>query len=144
MHYTLYLICLTSFACIAALDFRFQDPEPGFDRSAVKGVVAQLLRVKDPATATALEAVAGGKLHQVVVDTERTAKALLSRGQLVNRVTLIPLNKVRGHDYTQTYTPGRTACIRIGLSSLPRPDQLTVYMTGICVTNAVLRMTLQQ
>ena len=88
-------VCLIVFACIAALEFRFEDPEPGFDRSAVKGVVAQLLRVKDPATATALEAVAGGKLHQVVVDNERTAKALLSRGQLANRVTLIPLNKVR-------------------------------------------------
>lgn len=30
---------------------------------------------------------------QVVVDTEATAKALLSRGQLRNRVTIIPLNK---------------------------------------------------
>jgi len=32
---------------------------------------------------------------QVVVDTEATAKALLSRGQLRNRVTIIPLNKAR-------------------------------------------------
>lgn len=31
---------------------------------------------------------------QVVVDTEQTAKALLSKGQLRNRVTIIPLNKV--------------------------------------------------
>ena len=62
--------------------------------------MAQLLRVRDPATAMALEAVAGGKLHQVVVDNDRTAKALLSRGHLANRVTLIPLNKVRGDDNT--------------------------------------------
>ena len=33
-------------------------------------------------------------LVQVVVDTEQTAKALLSKGQLRSRVTIIPLNKV--------------------------------------------------
>ena len=32
---------------------------------------------------------------QVVVDSDATAKALLSNGQLRNRVTIIPLNKVR-------------------------------------------------
>lgn len=32
---------------------------------------------------------------QVVVDTEATAKALLARGQLRNRVTIVPLNKAR-------------------------------------------------
>ncbi len=31
---------------------------------------------------------------QVVVDSDTTAKALLSNGQLRNRVTIIPLNKV--------------------------------------------------
>ena len=31
---------------------------------------------------------------QVVVDSDATAKALLSNGQLRNRVTIIPLNKV--------------------------------------------------
>ena len=31
---------------------------------------------------------------QVVVDSEQTAKALLSKGRLRNRVTIIPLNKV--------------------------------------------------
>ncbi len=31
---------------------------------------------------------------QVVVDSDMTAKALLSNGQLRNRVTIIPLNKV--------------------------------------------------
>ena len=32
---------------------------------------------------------------QVVVDTEATAKALLARGRLRARVTIIPLNKAR-------------------------------------------------
>lgn len=49
----------------AAVDFRYSEPERGFDRSRVKGVVAKLTRVADPATSTALEVVAGGKLYQV-------------------------------------------------------------------------------
>ena len=77
----------------AGMDFQYRDPERGFDRSAVKGVVAKLVRVKDSADATALEVAAGGKLYQVIVDTEATAKALLSKGQLRNRVTIVPLNK---------------------------------------------------
>jgi structural maintenance of chromosome 2 len=60
----------------------------------VKGVVAKLTRVADPATSTALEVAAGGKLYQVVVDSEATAKALLANGQLRQRVTIIPLNRV--------------------------------------------------
>ena len=80
---------------LAGMDFQYRDPERGFDRSSVKGVVAKLVRVKDPANATALEVAAGGKLYQVVVDTEATAKALLSKGQLRNRVTIVPLNKAR-------------------------------------------------
>ena len=49
----------------AALEFVYRDPERGFDRSRVKGVVAKLVRVADPATSTALEVAAGGKLYQV-------------------------------------------------------------------------------
>lgn len=79
---------------LANVDFRYADPEKGFDRSRVKGVVAKLVRVKDPATTTALEVAAGGKLYNVVVDNEITAKSLLSKGKLRNRVTIIPLNKI--------------------------------------------------
>ena len=56
-------------------------------------MVAKLVQVKDTSTATALEVAAGGKLYQVVVDTEATAKALLAKGHLRNRVTIIPINK---------------------------------------------------
>ncbi len=41
----------------------------------------QLVTVKDLATATALEAVAGGKLYSVVVDTADTGAALLKHGR---------------------------------------------------------------
>ena len=51
--------------CIAGLNFRYQDPERGFDRGKVKRMVAQLVRVNDDSIATALEVVAGGKLFQV-------------------------------------------------------------------------------
>ena len=170
----------------AGTDFQFRDPERGFDRARVTGVVARLVRVKDAAAATALEVAAGGKLyqvgtfcmpsrtdalvrckrlgalmcclllfcsadsgcsllqtvvlgygqdtsssltarvtvlpnpcamplhHQVVVDSEATAKALLSKGQLRNRVTIIPLNKVSPLPWPCLNQPhlGGTSCSR--------------------------------
>lgn len=79
---------------VSAAEFHFKDPMKGFDRSKVKGVVAKLVRVADAKYASALEVAAGGKLYQVIVDNEQTAKSLLSGGNLRNRVTIIPLNKV--------------------------------------------------
>ena len=52
--------------------------------------------VPDIEYATALEVTAGGRMFNVVVDDETTAKKLLERGQLTNRVTFIPLNKIQG------------------------------------------------
>ncbi len=78
----------------ARLNFEFSSPEKGFDRRRVKGVVAKLVRVSNPRHATALEIVAGGKLFNVVVDTEQTGKALLQHGKLKKRVTILPLNKI--------------------------------------------------
>ena len=77
------------------LAFNYSDPVRGFDRSKVKGIIAKLIRVNEPAHATALEIVAGGKLFQVVVDEAITGKALLSRGKLQRRVTIIPLDKIK-------------------------------------------------
>ena len=85
---------------LASLDFMYTDPERGFDRSRVKGKVAKLLRVEDAAASTALEVLAGGKLFNVVVDTDATGKALLAKGQLKQRVTIIPLNRVQGRTAT--------------------------------------------
>ena len=77
------------------LAFQYSDPVAGFDRSKVKGMVAKLVDVKDRKYSTALEVVAGGKLHQVVVDEAITAKALLNNGKLTRRATIIPLDKIR-------------------------------------------------
>lgn len=48
----------------------FRDPERGWDHSKVKGLLANLITVRDVSYATALEVVAGGRLYNIVVDTE--------------------------------------------------------------------------
>ncbi|OQR69787.1 structural maintenance of chromosomes protein 2-like [Tropilaelaps mercedesae] len=83
------------------LVFNYSDPYCGFDRSKVVGPVCQLFKLKDPKWARAIEAAAGGKLFQVIVDTDETAKQLLKNGKLQRRVTIIPLNKIRGSEVDQ-------------------------------------------
>lgn len=48
------------------LAFEYKDPEKNFDHTRVKGLVAKLVTLKDPTTATAVEVVAGSKLYQVM------------------------------------------------------------------------------
>ena len=79
---------------LSHLDFKYADPEKKWDRRRVKGTVAANLSVRDGKNATALEAFAAGRLHQVVVDNEKTGMLLLTKGQLQRRVTLIPLSKI--------------------------------------------------
>ncbi len=55
----------TSNVCVAGVNFQYRDPERGFNRGKVKGVVAKLVHLQDSATTTALEVAAGGKLYQV-------------------------------------------------------------------------------
>jgi structural maintenance of chromosome 2 len=81
---------------VANIDFSYSDPSPGFDRSKVKGLVAQLFTLDKEKTqaGTALEICAGGRLYNVVVDSSETATQLLQNGKLRKRVTIIPLNKI--------------------------------------------------
>ncbi|KAL8949774.1 MAG: hypothetical protein Q9222_004153 [Ikaeria aurantiellina] len=81
---------------VASIDFSYNDPSPGFNRSKVKGLVAQLFTLdKDKTQAgTALEICAGGRLYNVVVDSAETGTQLLQNGKLKKRVTIIPLNKI--------------------------------------------------
>lgn len=76
-----------------------------WDERRVKGPVASLLTIKRPEAAQALQVIAGGKLTNVVVDTDETGKQLLERGKLVRRVTLIPLNTIKG----RTPTPAQVS-----------------------------------
>ncbi|XP_047264461.1 structural maintenance of chromosomes protein 2-1 isoform X2 [Capsicum annuum] len=82
---------------LANIDFTYNNPVKNFNRSKVKGVVAKLIKVKDSSAMTALEVAAGGKLFNIVVDTEDTGKQLLQKGGLRKRVTIIPLNKIQTH-----------------------------------------------
>lgn len=84
-------------ARLASCDFQYTDPYPKFDRRRVHGLVAKLVRVKDSKMTTAIEVTAGGRLYQVVVDTDATANDILKKGRLARRVTILPLNKIR-HD----------------------------------------------
>ena len=81
---------------VANIDFSYTDPAPNFDRSRVKGLVAQLFTLNKEATmaGTALEICAGGRLYNVVVDSADTGTQLLKNGKLRKRVTIIPLNKI--------------------------------------------------
>ncbi|XP_047316147.1 structural maintenance of chromosomes protein 2-1 [Impatiens glandulifera] len=82
---------------LSNVDFTYRAPVKNFDGSKVKGVVAKLIKVSDSSMMTALEVVAGGKLYNVVVDTEETGKYLLQNGNLRRRVTIIPLNKIQSY-----------------------------------------------
>uniref|UniRef100_A0A8C5PNJ7 Structural maintenance of chromosomes protein n=1 Tax=Leptobrachium leishanense TaxID=445787 RepID=A0A8C5PNJ7_9ANUR len=84
----------------SSLHFEYRDPEKNWDSNRVKGLVASLITVKDFSTATALEVVAGGRLYNVVVDTEVTGKKLLEKGDLKRRLTIIPLNKISSRRLT--------------------------------------------
>ncbi|NXN19346.1 SMC2 protein, partial [Indicator maculatus] len=77
-----------------ALQFRYRNPERNWDPRRVKGPVSSLMVMKDASQAKALEVVAGGKLFNIIVDTEATGKLLLQRGELQRRYTIIPLNKI--------------------------------------------------
>lgn len=81
---------------VASIDFSYSDPAPNFDRSKVKGLIAQLFTLDKQFTkaGTALEICAGGRLYNVVVDTAETGTQLLQKGKLRKRVTIIPLNKI--------------------------------------------------
>ncbi|XP_010133775.1 PREDICTED: structural maintenance of chromosomes protein 2 [Buceros rhinoceros silvestris] len=76
------------------LQFEYKDPEKNWNPNHVKGPVVSLITVKDLSKAKALEAVAGGKLYNIIVDTEVTGKKLLEKGELKRRYTIIPLNKI--------------------------------------------------
>ena len=104
------------------LTLKYKDPTPNFDRRKVKGLVCKMFRAKDPKFAQALECAAGGKvllslefitnslhinlvdliivcmfqLYFVITDTEETSKLLLQRGQLQQRCTIIPINRISG------------------------------------------------
>ena len=119
---------------VANIDFNYSDPVQNFDRSKVKGLVAQLFTLDKEHTGagTALEICAGGRLYNVVVDTEVTGTQLLKDGKLRKRVTIIPLNKIaafRASAQTiataQKIAPGK---VDLALSLVGYDDQVSAAM----------------
>ena len=119
---------------VANIDFNYSDPVSGFDRSKVKGLVAQLFTLDKEHTqaGTALEICAGGRLYNVVVDTEVTGTQLLQGGKLRKRVTIIPLNKIaafRAQAQTiasaQKRAPGK---VDLALSLVGYDDEVSAAM----------------
>ncbi|NXF45400.1 SMC2 protein, partial [Oceanites oceanicus] len=76
------------------LRFEYKYPEKNWNPNRVKGPVVSFITLKDLSKARALEAVAGSKLYNIIVDTEVTGKKLLEKGELKHRYTIIPLNKI--------------------------------------------------
>jgi structural maintenance of chromosome 2 len=81
---------------VASIDFNYSDPSPNFDRTRVKGLVAQLFTLDKHhlRAGTALEICAGGRLYNVVVDSSSTGSQLIQNGKLKKRMTIIPLDKI--------------------------------------------------
>ncbi|XP_075108148.1 structural maintenance of chromosomes protein 2-1 isoform X3 [Nicotiana tabacum] len=78
---------------LANIDFTYSDPVKNFNRSKVA---------------------AGGKLFNIVVDTEDTGKQLLQKGGLRKRVTIIPLNKIQTHPVQPRYQNAATRLVGKG------------------------------
>ncbi|KAM3512025.1 hypothetical protein MY11210_004351 [Beauveria gryllotalpidicola] len=119
---------------VANFDFNYTDPVPNFDRSKVKGLVAQLFTLDKNHTkaGTALEICAGGRLYNVVVDSEVTGTQLLQKGKLRKRVTIIPLNKISAFKASaqtiataQNIAPGK---VDLALSLVGYDDEVSSAM----------------
>lgn len=78
----------------AKFEFRYDNPTPNWDTRKVKGVAANLFRVKDQKYSRALSSVIGGSWRNVVTDNDETGKLLLERGNLQTRTTIIPMSKM--------------------------------------------------
>lgn len=119
---------------VANIDFSYENPSPNFDRSRVKGLVAQLFTLDKNHTSagTALEICAGGRLYNVVVDTAETSKQLIQNGRLRKRYTVIPLNKIKAFKASaekigaaKREAPGKA---HLALSLIGYDDEVAVAM----------------
>lgn len=125
---------------VSHVSFRYSDPTPNFDRSKVKGLVAELVRMDSHVASkysSALEIAAGGRLYNVVVESDVVAGQLLDKGKLQKRVTIIPLNKivpkVIGADKikrAQQLAPGRVHPALELVGSAQEVEQAIRYVFG--------------
>ncbi|KAG2232864.1 hypothetical protein INT48_006316 [Thamnidium elegans] len=122
---------------LSSLDFQYTNPTHDFDRSKVKGLVAELIHLDQDKfdASTALEICAGGKLYNVVVENEKVGGQLLDKGKLRRRWTLIPLNKIQGKKIShhkiakaEKIAPGK---VNLALSLIGYEDEVHEAMEWI-------------
>lgn len=122
---------------LSSLDFDYASPHPNFDRRSVKGLVASLISLDqaDYNKSTALEITAGGRLYNVVVETEQVGKDLLKNGRLKKRVTIIPLNKIDAFKISAQKLAAATKLalgkVRLALSLVGYPEEVANAMTFV-------------
>ena len=109
---------------VTIFDFSYTDPSPDFDRSKVKGLVAQLfnLDMQKEAVGMALEICAGGRLYNVVVESAETGTQLLQNGKLRKRITIIPLDKISAI---------RAATEKVGIAKKIAPGKVDLALSFI-------------
>ncbi|GEQ69197.1 hypothetical protein JCM33374_g2868 [Metschnikowia sp. JCM 33374] len=122
---------------VGNIDFHYSKPYANFDSNSVKGVAMQLFSVQDTQSdkAMALQVCAGGRLYNVVVDTADTASALLERGNLRRRVTIIPLDKIKVWSIPHNkVTYARSKCpdkVELAINLVDFEEELAKAMTYI-------------
>ncbi|KAJ2322122.1 Structural maintenance of chromosomes protein 2 [Coemansia sp. RSA 2704] len=124
-------------ARMGSFDFQYQDPVRNFDRSKVKGLVAQLFNIEDKNkfASVALEITAGGRIYNVIVEDDETGALLLKNGKLRRRVTIIPLNKIAAQqlnpdviNFAKSLAPGK---VDTALSLIGYPEELDKAMAYV-------------
>ncbi|KAJ1680391.1 Structural maintenance of chromosomes protein 2 [Spiromyces aspiralis] len=122
---------------LRGFDFQYTDPIPNFDRTRVKGLVAQLFTIKEANkhATDALELCAGGQLFNVVVQDDQTGALLLERGRLRQRFTILPLNRLtskradaRVVEFAKSLVPGK---VDLAISLIDFDSELEPAMAGI-------------
>ena len=71
----------------------------GIDETKVIGKVCNLFTVKDEKFAVAIEECIGGRMYNVVVQDQDTAKKILDSNSLRTRTTFLPLDRMNAKDF---------------------------------------------
>lgn len=128
---------------VGNIDFNYTKPYANFDLLSVKGVAVQLFNLGEQHLdkALALQVCAGGRLYNVIVDNANTASALLEKGQLKRRVTIIPLDKISARSIPQdTVSYAKDKCpgkVELSLNLINFEQELQTAMTYIFGTTFI-------
>jgi structural maintenance of chromosome 2 len=82
-------------AQLSNIEFTYECKNKG---GKIYGRVVNLFEVSDQKFVTALEVSAGGRLFNVVVDSESTGHDILKNAKLASRVNIIPLNRIEASE----------------------------------------------